>query len=248
MTPAAQAVELLIHEYGKLVFHSIYAMTGDWEESQDLTQDTFHQALRAIDAARETSGGHFHAKAWLLRIALNTVRMQRRRRNLLRFIPFSHMGNGTRQDASDGENQPIFEQALPVQPGGFSSTEVHDPAELIAEQDVVHRTIARLPETLRVCLLLSVVGGLSNTEIANLLTMTEPAVRQRLARARKQFQQMYIAEGGEELFERSQAGVPHKHQDTQPDSEQGSEQRPLKDRSQRLKLANQPPTTWSSYA
>src|SRR2546430_17021947 len=89
--PADQAVEELISKYSKLVFHTIYAMIGDWEESQDLSQDTFHQALRGIDAARAASGEQFHAKAWLLRIALNTVRMQRRRRNILRFIPFSHM-------------------------------------------------------------------------------------------------------------------------------------------------------------
>lgn len=38
---AAQAVEALIRAYGKLVFHTIYGLTGDWEESQDLTQDTF---------------------------------------------------------------------------------------------------------------------------------------------------------------------------------------------------------------
>src|SRR5205807_5428428 len=74
--PADQAVEALIHEYYKLVFHTIYGLTGNWEESQDLTQDTFLQALKGIDAARATSGTHFHAKAWLLRIALNTVRMQ----------------------------------------------------------------------------------------------------------------------------------------------------------------------------
>src|SRR5260370_17267834 len=86
---AAQAVEELIQQYYKLVFHTIYGLTGDWEESQDLTQDTFHQALKAIDAARAASGEQFRAKAWLLRIALNTVRMQRRRRNLFRFIPFS---------------------------------------------------------------------------------------------------------------------------------------------------------------
>ncbi len=61
--PAAQAVECLVHEYGKLVFHFIYGLTADWEESQDLTQDTFVQALRAIDAARESSGAHFHRKA-----------------------------------------------------------------------------------------------------------------------------------------------------------------------------------------
>src|SRR5258708_35301911 len=89
--PAAQAVEALIHEYGKLVFQTIYGLTGDWEESQDLTQDTFHQALKSIDAARAKSGSQFRAKAWLLQIALNTVRMQRRRRSIFRFILFSRM-------------------------------------------------------------------------------------------------------------------------------------------------------------
>ena len=53
--PAAQAVEALIHDYGKLVFQVIYGLTGDWQESQDLTQDTFLQVLRAIEAARQAS-------------------------------------------------------------------------------------------------------------------------------------------------------------------------------------------------
>src|SRR5256885_16641936 len=87
--PAAQAVEALIHEYGKLVFHTIYGLTGDWEESEDLTQDTFHQALKSIDAARAKSGSGFHAKAWFLRIPLKTVRIQRRRRAIFPLIPFS---------------------------------------------------------------------------------------------------------------------------------------------------------------
>ena len=64
--PAAEAVEQLILEYNKLVFHTIYGLTGDWEESQDLTQETFQQALKSIDAARAKSGRRFHAKAWLL--------------------------------------------------------------------------------------------------------------------------------------------------------------------------------------
>src|SRR6266568_7933916 len=89
--PAAQAVEALIHEYGRLVFQVIYGLTGDWQESQDLTQDTFMQALRAIDAARQASGAHFHAKAWLMQIAVNTVRMHRRRRSIMRVVPFSSL-------------------------------------------------------------------------------------------------------------------------------------------------------------
>jgi Sigma-70 region 2 len=58
---AAQAVEQLIQAYGNLVFQTIYGLTGDWEESQDLTQDTFLQALRAIDSARATSGADFQS-------------------------------------------------------------------------------------------------------------------------------------------------------------------------------------------
>src|ERR1700681_3124823 len=95
---ATQATEALIHQYGRLVFRVIYGLTGDWLESQDLTQDTFLQAFKAIEAARQASGAHFHAKAWLLQIAVNTVRMQRRRRSLIRFVPFSSL-HEERQEA-----------------------------------------------------------------------------------------------------------------------------------------------------
>jgi RNA polymerase sigma factor (sigma-70 family) len=199
---AAQAVEALIHEYYALVFHTIYGLTGDWEESQDLTQDTFHQALKAIDAARAASGGQFRAKAWLLRIALNTVRMQRRRRNLFRFIPFSRMQGEQQEKARDAEMDVVLnEQAAPVQPAGYGATHTNndDPAVLVAERDAVQRTMAHLPEALRTCLLLSVVGRFSSAEIAEILDIQEAAVRQRLVRARKQFQRFYILESGEEI-------------------------------------------------
>ena len=203
--PAAQAVEALIHEYYKLVFHTIYGLTGDWEESQDLTQDTFHQALKAIDAARTASGAQFRAKAWLLRIALNTVRMQRRRSNLFRFIPFSRIQEERREQASEKEADALDQQAAPVQPPGYgvssaSGRAAHeDPAANIAERDAVQRTLARLPEALRTCLLLSVVGGFSSSEIAEILGIAEAAVRQRLVRARRLFQQSYALESGEDI-------------------------------------------------
>lgn len=202
ITPAAQAVEALAQEYGKLVFSTIYGMTGEWEESQELTQETFLQALKGIDAARSASGSQFHAKAWLLRIALNTVRMQQRRRMLFRFIPFSHLHEG-----HEDEETPLTGQERPaaVQPGGYGSNHSGDPAETIAEQDTVRRAIAALPEPLRTCLLLSVVAGLSSGEIAQMLDLKEAAVRQRLARARKQFQQAYTRESGEKLFEEAPA-------------------------------------------
>jgi len=204
--PAGQEVEELISKYSKLVFHTIYAMTGDWEESQDLTQDTFHQALKGINAARATSGSEFREKAWLIRIALNTVQMQRRRRNLFRFIPFSHMQKG-KQTGQAYETE-INERAAPVQPAGYGATESNDPAELVAERDAVQRTLARLPETLRECLLLSIIGSFSTSEIAHMLDLQEAAVRQRLVRARKQFQQLYAFESGERISDSETSAAP----------------------------------------
>jgi RNA polymerase sigma-70 factor (ECF subfamily) len=239
MMPAAQAVEALSHEYGKLVFHTIYGLTGDWEESQDLTQDTFHQALRSIDAARTTSGEHFHARAWLLSIALNTVRMQRRRRNIFRFIPFSHMLEGKQQET---DSDTLSAQAAPVQPIGYGTGEAEDPAELIAEQDAVRRTMTRLAEPYRVCLLLSIVGGLSTHEIAKILDLKEPAVRQRLARARKQFQQLYAQESGEEVFDA--ANVSSGADNTRTVIQDSTEEL----NGQRLRLTTHSSIPWRNYA
>ncbi len=193
MMPAGQAVEELIEKYGQLVFHAIYGMTGDWEESQDLTQETFQQALRGIDTARAANGNQFREKAWLMRIALNTVRMYYRKRRLFRFIPFSSMKREKRE--SEGM---LEAYAAPVQPGGYGAIEQEDPAALVAERDTVYRTMARLPETYRECLLLSIVGNFSTHEIAHMLNLQEAAVRQRLSRARKQFQHIYALESGEQ--------------------------------------------------
>ncbi len=87
----------------------------------------------------------------------------------------------------------------PVQPAGYGTPDPGDPAEVVAEREVIRRTLAQLPETLRTPLLLSIVGGLSSSDIAALLDVGEAAVRQRLSRARQQFRRLYTAESGDEL-------------------------------------------------
>jgi RNA polymerase sigma-70 factor (ECF subfamily) len=199
--PAAQAVEALIHQYGRLVFQVIYGLTGDWHESQDLTQDTFLAAFKAIEAARQASSGNFHAKAWLMQIAANNARMSLRRRRLVRFVPFAALRK-EEQEERDGEL--VGERPAPVQPAGYGMDgAVQDPADLIAERDLVHRTMAQLPEALRLCLVLSIIGGLPAHHIARVLGLSEAAVRQRLSRARKLFQQLYLLESGETLLDGS---------------------------------------------
>ncbi len=190
--PAAEAVEHLIRAYGKLVFHLIHGMIHDWHESEDLTQEVFLAAFRGIDAAQTARGVQFQAKAWLLHITINIVRMYWRRQRLIHFVPFSQL------ETAEAAAFVISELAAPVQPGGYFTVEGgSDPATLLSERDVVGRTLAGLPDTLRVPLLLSVVGGLSSAEIAGILGLGEAAIRQRLSRARRQFKERYAAASGE---------------------------------------------------
>jgi len=194
--PAAEAVEHLIRAYGRLVFHVIHGMIHDWQESEDLTQEVFLSAFRGVDAAQTARGAQFQAKAWLLHITINTVRMYRRRQRLMHFVPFSHL------ETAEAGADVISELAATVQPGGYSTVEGGgDPATLIAERDAVGRTLAGLPDPLRVPLLLSVVGGLSSAEIAGILGLGEAAIRQRLSRARRQFRHLYAAESGDVLVD-----------------------------------------------
>lgn len=217
---AAQAVEKLIQEYSKLVYHTIYGLTGDREESQDLTQETFLSALKSIDAARARSGPHFHAKAWLMQIALNTVRMQRRRATLFRFIPFSHMEKSRatgERSASSTSSDAIDAEAAPVQPTGYGAHMQADLEDMVAERDAVQRAMQQISPPLRECLLLSIVGQFSTPEIARLLDIEEAAVRQRLARARKQFQQVYTQMSNEELIDtQSSISSPNMSQNALP--------------------------------
>jgi RNA polymerase sigma-70 factor, ECF subfamily len=192
--PPAQAVEDMIRVYGKLVLHVIHGMIHDWHESEDLTQEVFLSVFRGIDAAQAARGAQFQAKAWLLHITVNTVRMYRRRQRLMHFVPFSQL------ETAEAGVDVISELAAPVQPGGFATAEGGtDPASLVAERDAVGRALAGLPDTLRVPLLLAVVGGLSSEEITGILGVGEAAVRQRLSRARRQFKERYAAASGEEV-------------------------------------------------
>lgn len=60
-------------------------LTGDREVASDLMQETFVRAIRSGADLRELHS----PRAWLFRIAANLAHDHRRRRALLRFVPFS---------------------------------------------------------------------------------------------------------------------------------------------------------------
>src|SRR5689334_7811726 len=74
------AWELLVREHQQAIFRLAYLMLGDASDAEDVAQETFMRAFRALDRF-DTSRA---ARPWLLSIAANLAR--NRRRSLGRYL------------------------------------------------------------------------------------------------------------------------------------------------------------------
>jgi RNA polymerase sigma factor (sigma-70 family) len=59
--------EIVYYKYGKKIFNLAYRMTGNRDDANDITQETFIQAFKSIDQFR----GESHIYTWLFKIAKN---------------------------------------------------------------------------------------------------------------------------------------------------------------------------------
>ena len=109
-------------------------------------------------------------KAWLYRIATNNALQHHRRKALVSFVQL---------DESQGKGA-----------GG-------DTADKVAEAAAVHEALLKVPQKLRVCMVLHFVHGFKHREIAEMLGISEDAARMRVARGSEEFRRLYSASGGE---------------------------------------------------
>lgn len=89
------AFERLFERYHAPVLNYLHRMVGDRALAEDLTQDAFVKAYRALPGTRPDLA----FKAWLYRIATNTAISHLRRRKIVRWVPFM-----AGQDHSTGES------------------------------------------------------------------------------------------------------------------------------------------------
>jgi len=151
------AFEVLYRRYLDRVYGYAFYQLGDHHDAEDATERTFMAALRALPAFTD-EGASF--RAWLFRIAHNTIANARRHRSRRRTEPL-------RDD---------FERPAPNA----------DPASLVLAADEarrVRRAIAELPEDRRQVVLLRFVDGLSSREIGQVMDRSEGAARVLLHRA-----------------------------------------------------------------
>ncbi len=167
------AFEALVIEYEPRIRRMLYSLTQDSQLTQDLCQETFLAAYRALP---RMNGEELHFAPWLYRIALNQVRSEWRKRKQVLWVPFSSP-HGHDEGAIEESNEEYLVSDERFEEG-------------VMQRDLVQRVLAQLPTASATCLLLDAEGFTYN-EIAEILHDSLSAVRSRLSRARQSFRQLY---------------------------------------------------------
>jgi RNA polymerase sigma-70 factor, ECF subfamily len=167
------AFEALVVHYEPRIRRMLYSLTQDSQLTQDLCQETFLAAYRAMS---RMNGDELRFAPWLYRIALNQVRSEWRRRKHFLVMPFA---------SPQGSDDDVFDDPGEENIAGGERFE-----EQVVQRDLIDRVMQQLPPASVECLLLD-ADGFSYREIAEILQDTLSAVRSRLSRARQSFQRLY---------------------------------------------------------
>jgi len=161
-----RAFDLLILKYQHKIISIVGRYLGDQNDVQDVSQETFIKAYRAIPNFRGESAFY----TWLYRIAVNTAKNH--------LVSKSRRPPNIDVDIDDGE----FQNNSAVLRDNESPQ-----ASLATSQmeQVIFRSIENLPSELRIAVTLREFDGLSYEEIAKIMNCPVGTVRSRIFRARE---------------------------------------------------------------
>ncbi|MGH8031345.1 MAG: RNA polymerase sigma factor RpoE [Luteimonas sp.] len=160
------AFDLLVRKYQHRIAALIGRYIADWSECQDVVQDTFIRAYRAIGNFR----GDAQFYTWLHRIAVNTAK--------------NHLVAQKRRPPPADVEIDDAEQY----DSGVRLRNTDTPERELARQQMeqtVMRAVEALPEELRLAITLREMDGLSYEEIAQRMDCPIGTVRSRIFRARE---------------------------------------------------------------
>jgi RNA polymerase sigma-70 factor, ECF subfamily len=169
-----------------LVAHC-YQMTGSYHDAEDVVQETYLRAARAMDGFEARSA----LKTWLYRIATNTciTALNHRSRRMLPAglgAPTNDPGARVFADESVAWLEPLPDALL-----GHGD---NDPSEVVVRRESVRlaliAALQHLPVRQRAAFLLREVLSWSAAEIAETLDITVPAVKSLLQRARSRLDEL----------------------------------------------------------
>ena len=160
-----QAFDVLVLKYQNKIIQLIYRYVHDPEEAQDVAQEAFIKAYKALGRFRGDSAFY----TWLYRIAINTAK------NYL--VASSRRPPKSDIDAQDAEQ---YEGAVGLK-------EYATPERMLLRDEIqtsIAQAIDELPDELRTAITLRELEGLSYEEIAQTMDCPIGTVRSRIFRAR----------------------------------------------------------------
>jgi len=162
-----RAFGLLVEKYQRKLARLLSRFVRDPAEVEDVTQEAFIKAYRALPAFRGDSAFY----TWLYRIGINTAK------NYL-------MALGRRAPTSteiEADGAEGYEEAEQLR-------DINTPESLLLSNEIgatVNATIAELPEELRTAIELREIEGMSYEDIARIMDCPIGTVRSRIFRARE---------------------------------------------------------------
>ena len=164
------AYDELVRRYQERIYATIYHMTSNHEDANDLAQETFVKAYQALKSFKGDSSFY----TWIYRIAVNkTINFLKQRKNR------AHMSLND-LDFSVERNPDLM--AL------ISHKTPRRDAHLAELQEKLNAAMQKLSEPHRLVVALHDVQGLSHEEIGNIMNCNIGTVRSRLFYARQQLQ------------------------------------------------------------
>ena len=162
-----RAFEMLVIKYQRKLARLLGRLVRDQAEVEDVTQEAFIKAYRALPSFRGDSAFY----TWLYRIGINTAK---------NYLVSSNRRAPT-VTTFDNEEAESFED-------GDQLRETNTPENLLASKQIaetVNAAVTALPEELRAAITLREIEGLSYEEIAELMNCPIGTVRSRIFRARE---------------------------------------------------------------
>jgi RNA polymerase sigma-70 factor (ECF subfamily) len=159
------AFDELMTRYAAAVYKVTYSLTRNHADADDLSQETFIRAYRAISRFDE----QFQFYTWVRRIAVNLCFNHLKRAKKFSFVP------------------------LPIDDGESESVDIADPRPHSADTGLrrdLDRALAKLPADQRAVFVLRVDQDMSYSEISEALRIPVGTVMSRLNRAREKLREL----------------------------------------------------------
>lgn len=168
-----KAFELLVIKYQRRIQRLIGRMVRDVDLVEDIAQDTFIRAYRALSQFR----GEAQFYTWLYRIAVNTAK-----KALMDLKRNPTVSENSFKSADDDETSSVENEL----------TTSETPEAVLASKEIaemVNSAMDMLPEELRQAITLREIEGLSYEEISEIMSCPIGTVRSRIFRARETISQ-----------------------------------------------------------